>query len=745
MELRDYQDIAARELFEGAEKLLAHSEPKKLVFKAPTGSGKTVTVAEFLKRLADDAQGHMPLSFIWAAPRQLHDQSKEKLESYYADSHALKCSSFEDLNDRCIEENEILFFNWESIRQENNIYIHENEQDNNLSSILDRTREAGREIVLIIDESHYHAQAETSLGLLKMINPKLTIEVSATPVLNDPDKVIVVDIDDVRKEAVIKKAVSLNPGFKNAIERSRVSSTLSDSTDEIVLREALAKREELAKHYKEAGVEINPLLLVQLPDRRGQTEDEMLRGIERILKDKHNISVANGKLGFYLSEDKRNREHVEEQNNPVEVLIFKQAIALGWDCPRAQVLALFREWKSVNFSIQTVGRIMRMPEPERGAYYSDDVLNYAYVYTNIEDIEIDDDVAGRYVTIHTSVRSKDYKPLKLPSVHRLRQRERTRLAPRFIEIFLEQAKEYDDKKGLAKSIKTKGQKVEPRLITDWKAKNIDALKDTKIEGSEHVTNSSGRDLQRLFDYFARESLSPQYYPEDRSVGRVKESIYRFFRDQVGIDYATHFSDVINIALSEENRGHIRSVLDAAKLAYQAETEKRDTKLVQEDWEVPEFMTFGKDHKELKAGNSIMQPFFYDYAWKPEEHFIEELKRSKDILWWFKNGSRDATYFAVEYKENGKTAPFYVDFIVKMKNGSIGLFDTKSGRTITDSKDKCKGLKSYITAENKSGRKVFGGIVANTDDTHFDGRWMLYEGDGHDLQPGNFEGWSEVEL
>src|SRR3989344_8773817 len=134
MELRNYQDIAAKELFEGAEKLLAHSEPKKLVFKAPTGSGKTVTVAEFLKRLADDAQGHMPLSFIWAAPRQLHDQSKEKLESYYTESRALESSSFEDLNDRCIEENEILFFNWESIRQENNIYIRDNEQDNNLSS-----------------------------------------------------------------------------------------------------------------------------------------------------------------------------------------------------------------------------------------------------------------------------------------------------------------------------------------------------------------------------------------------------------------------------------------------------------------------------------------------------------------------------------------------------------------------------------------------------------------------------------
>ncbi|GAH95392.1 unnamed protein product, partial [marine sediment metagenome] len=38
-------------------------------------------------------------------------------------------------------------------------------------------------------------------------------------------------------------------------------------------------------------------------------------------------------------------------------------IALGWDCPRAQILVLFRDWKSLTFSVQTIGRIMRMPEP----------------------------------------------------------------------------------------------------------------------------------------------------------------------------------------------------------------------------------------------------------------------------------------------------------------------------------------------------------------------------------------------
>ncbi len=63
-----------------------------------------------------------------------------------------------------------------------------------------------------------------------------------------------------------------------------------------------------------------------------------------------------------------------------EVLLFKQAIALGWDCPRASVLLIFRELQSMTFTTQTVGRILRMPEQR---FYRDDRLNYGYVYTNL--------------------------------------------------------------------------------------------------------------------------------------------------------------------------------------------------------------------------------------------------------------------------------------------------------------------------------------------------------------------------
>jgi type III restriction enzyme len=63
------------------------------------------------------------------------------------------------------------------------------------------------------------------------------------------------------------------------------------------------------------------------------------------------------------------------------VLIFKQAIATGWDCPRAQILVMFREIGSVTFEIQTVGRILRMPELK---HYEENSLNVAYVYTDLE-------------------------------------------------------------------------------------------------------------------------------------------------------------------------------------------------------------------------------------------------------------------------------------------------------------------------------------------------------------------------
>jgi len=737
MHLKNYQYVAVKELLETSKKLLTRTDGQKLIFKAPTGSGKTIIMAEFLKQLTDDREILTPLTFIWTAPRKLHTQSKKKLEKYYEDTRAIECADFEDLTDKQIAENEILFLNWESInKKDKNTIVKENEKEFYLGKIVENTKSEGREIVLVIDESHHHATSDISQDLITDIAPRLTIEVSATPIISNPDEIVSVPLEDVKMEGMIKKSVILNENFKNILNGDSLKSALADGADAMILEEALKKRSEIAKAYKEIGVNINPLLLIQLPDRKTQQEDLIKDEVIRILKDKYDMTTENGKLAIYLSEEKENLQNIAKNDQETEVLIFKQAIALGWDCPRAHILVLFRDWKSLTFSVQTVGRIMRMPEPDTG-HYQNEILNHGYVYTNLANIEIKEDIARNYITIYTSKRIGNYQSIKLNSVYRLRQRERTRLSPLFTKLFLLEAKDYD----LKNKIETKGQKLERSIISDYEAVGVDMLINDEIEGRVKINTDNEVDLQKLFDFFVRNNLTP-YYPEDRSIGRVKESIYNFFKGDLDMQFSEKFADIINIVLSQRNIQHFVNVIDSTKAKYAEETKKRDIALqVIPNWELPELLSFGGNYKELNVKKSALLPFYYDNQWKTEEAFIKFLEKSDKVTWWFKNGDRDSSFFAISYIENREQKPFYIDFIVQLNDGTIGLFDTKSGKTIKDAREKSDGLQTYL----KMHKGITGGIVANTNSNDFSGRWMCYKRQSDNLNSNDFSNWELINI
>src|SRR5699024_4288619 len=128
----------------------------------------------------------------------------------------------------------------------------------------------------------------------------------------------------------------------------------------------LKRREDIAEAYREQGSNINPLLLIQLPNDSTATmtadenslKEELVMYLDRV----HGINTDNGKLAIWLSGEKDNLGGIERFDNITEVLLFKQAIALGWDCPRAAVLLIYRKMESFQFTTQTVGRILRMPE-----------------------------------------------------------------------------------------------------------------------------------------------------------------------------------------------------------------------------------------------------------------------------------------------------------------------------------------------------------------------------------------------
>lgn len=717
IKLREYQREAVENLGQKIEKSLKSVENEVVIFQAPTGSGKTVMVSALLKDLITNRDDKRKFAFVWVSVRMLHAQSKEKLESYYEDDRKLKCSYFEDLEDRMIGENEILFINWHSINKKDiNIFVKENEQDNNLNSIIKNTKEDGRTIILIIDESHHTASSDKSKELIEVIGPKVTLEVSATPHLTDKvAEIEKVRLSDVKEEEMIKSEISINPEFLD-IEIGR------NSADEIVIDQALKKREELLKMYRKEGSNINPLVLIQLPDNKSNLISKK-EDVEGILKTR-GITEENGKLAVWLSEEKsENLKNIEKNNNQTEVLVFKQAIAMGWDCPRASILVIFRESKSFTFTIQTIGRIMRMPELK---YYSkESELNSGYVFTNLPDIEITEEYAKDYVTQYEAKRdSRLYKNISLPSVFLKRQRERTRLSSKFVNIFSKVAEAHQ----LKKEINLKPSKVINPIIADGKIVDIDKLGEIVSKGSIEITLSD-KELQEKFDRFIIQNCTP-YAPADSS-DRLKTAIYQFFNDEYGFE--KYDSKVQRLVLGKENVQAFVDVINLAKEKYKKDvveklSEKRE-RLETPKWEVPIVVSYNSRYKQIPYSLSIIKPFYAATQSEPERAFIELLEASRNVKWWFKNGETEAKYFGIERSDNQN---FYPDFIVQFKDGNIGIFETKSGFTADDAKDRAEALQKYIEKQNKSGKNLMGGIAININSTWRYNDNKKYKYDENDL-------------
>jgi type III restriction enzyme len=729
IELRDYQKKAVENLRSKVENVIRSPENGVVIFQSPTGSGKTVMTSEMLKDLVKNRKDNKKFAFVWVTVRMLHEQSKEKLEKFYDDDRLIQCSYFEDLEDKQIQENEILFLNWHSINKKDiNLYVKDNEQENNLSNIIQNTKEDDREIILIIDESHHTAKSDKSKELIETIGPKVTIEVSATPHLRDNvSEIEKVYLSEVKAEEMIKSEISVNPSFLDLEKKD-----YDKSGDEIIIEQALKKREELKKSYKNEGKNINPLVLIQLPDKKSNLiskKDDVLA----ILKDKFKITEDNGKLAVWLSEDKTdNLANIDKNDDKTEVLVFKQAIALGWDCPRAQILAIFRESKSFTFTIQTIGRIMRMPELK---YYDNEELNKGFVFTNLPNIEITEDYAKDYVTIYEAKRDNErYDHIAIPSVYLKRQRERTRLTGKFADIFMEVA----EKINLKKKINAKPSKIVSPIIADGKIVDIDKQGEIEHKGQIDVKLNQ-TELQQRFDRFVYDNCTP-YAPADSS-DRMKTALYRFFKEKYKMQ--KYDPQAQRIVLGKENVQAFVDAINLSKERYKTEVveqvnEKREKKET-DKWEVPVLITYNSKYKRESHPKSIMKPFYTKKPSQPEQLFMEMLDESKNVKWWFKNGESESKYFTVPYTdENGIERAFYVDFIIKFNDGKIGLFDTKSGMTAKDAGARAEGLQKYI--KKQKGKKIIGGIAI-----YVNGTWRYNDNEKYEYNPNNLSEWKVLEI
>ena len=762
--LKHFQEKAVNQLVETAKAfLVADEREQKIIFQSPTGSGKTIMMANGIIQLIEECKTEIKtdVAFLWLSigKGELHLQSMATLKKVFNGVPFVSLIDAEFAGNReWIKSHEVAIGNWEKLRikkdgEWKNIIMKDGEKFN-FRQVLQTTREK-RKLILIIDESHVGKSTERTYELLEEIQADLIIEMSATPSIEatldeyqkgiwqsapvDENSNFVLPAEHTKgthiridpqmaiDEGLIKKELLINP----KIDEIKDSET---DSQEVILEIAYQKRLELKKLFEAVGADINPLVLVQIPNK--DAGDDKISAVRKFLAEKgiteRKNGYGNGKLAIWLAEQKSETlDWVSEPDNEIEFLIFKQAIDTGWDCPRAHILVKFRESHSETFEIQTVGRILRMPEQK---HYANEGLNRGYIYTNVQSIIVKKEEYNPNIIKHLkAVRKEVYKPIKLTSYYKSRA-DFGDITSSFSPVFEKTVCEHFGLKGDHTMFAQNIAKVEKEgVILDVKKYQQDIIANAKIEGTtfdeiEGKIDSeararltiAGNDLQALFEQIIKERLG-SFKNVKRSVPAVKTAIYTWFRKYLGSKAWPEEMILVQMVLAHNgNRKQFEEILASAIEAYKAVREKEILKRVEEseqfyDFEIAKESFFNQHTDErVEHEKFVYEPCYLSASrLNPEKNFEKFLTENSDkIVWWWKNGENKQDYFGIKYEyPAGVIHTFYPDYLVQLTDGRIGIIETKDmgdrdGGNYT--KAKAEKLQEYI--KEQKGKKLFGGIA-----------------------------------
>jgi len=726
-----------------------------LVFKSPTGSGKTLTIAHFIKGLNHLPQWKIDKAFIWITfSDDLAMQSKDSFKKYFENNLENTLLTVNDINRGKLYENDILFLNWQKVVQDNattrKLKLRKpkdkrfkKETGSYFEDLISETIKTNREIILLIDEAHTHKTTELAQEIIDLINPKIIVHISATP--DEKDELaarrlkgfVEVDRGQVIDQGLIKEKILVQT--EEDLKRHK-----GKDLDAMLLTLGIEKRQELANEFKSLNKNINPLMLIQLPNddkeliaKGDKTKEEV---VSKFLKAN---GIKNQQIAKWFDRKQENMSFIKDHDSKIDFMLFKQAAGTGWDCPRASVLIMFREIKKETFYTQTVGRILRMVEPQaKEDYKNNPHLRTGYLYTNYKrnQVELPDINKNKIPNQHAYLK-QGIKNIQLQSAYISRiDYGDIPASSKFQKSFMNSMNAYFGitktdlqtlNKTEAKLKKTNldlSHKLTNSIIANAKFEDLDQMAyEFKKRGIDVKLEMSTNDVEKTFNYFCLLLLKEQtdeqakYNNVSRAWGVFKSAIRVWFHSVLSKDsdyyYKVFVKDIQKEASSKFRPAITKALIDFKPIAQTILKEKKKREKEKETpiFEILEQYDFTMDYEEVPQKICALDKCFLlkDYKGKNNElNFIKYLEsKGKKINWWFKNGNQGKEYFAIKYFNSvmDKEALFYPDFIIRFKSGKTGIFDPKKGQTAEDTEtaDKNKALALRL---KELGNSYIGGIA-----------------------------------
>ncbi len=371
-----------------------------LLIEAPTGAGKTLVAGHLVERFSEVER----IVWFWFAPfKGVVGQTAASLR---AELPGLRLREL--ANDRQGDDSragDVFVTTWQTVatkvKDRRNVHKR-SEQNLTVEELVTALREQGLRVGVVVDEAHHGfsgAGAETQAlkFFREVLRPEYTVLVTATP--DDADVArfqtalglarinrIVISRHEPVDEGLIKPGIKCVAYFAAEAQKSLVD------FETTALRDGAAMHHRVKAELKKLGVALVPLLLVQVDSREKSVE----RTKERLLKE----GFTEEQIAVHTAEEPDSGLLALANDESREVLIFKMAVALGFDAPRAFGLVSMRAARDEDFGVQLVGRILRVHRKLQGrarAGSLPEALRYGCVFLADAESQTGLDLAGQRI------------------------------------------------------------------------------------------------------------------------------------------------------------------------------------------------------------------------------------------------------------------------------------------------------------------------------------------------------------